>query len=786
MTNEEVVTAVEERDVRFIRLWFTDILGQLKSFSITRDEVGSALEHGMGFDGSSITGFNAIEESDVVAMPDPSTFAILPYRPRERAVARMFCDIRLPGGEPYEGDPRHVLRRALARAESMGFDHFYLSPELEYFYFRSSDAPDVLDRGGYFDLTTLDAASDLRRDTVMALEEIGIAIEYSHHEVGPSQHEIDMRYDDALRMADNVMTYRTIVKEIAHAHGCYATFMPKPLSDENGSGMHTHQSLFRGDQNAFYDPDGEDLLSADGKAFVAGLLRHAREISCVFAQWVNSYKRLVPGFEAPVYVAWSRRNRSAMVRVPMHRPGQERDDAGRAALPRSGLQPVPDLRRPASRRAGGDREGLRAAPADGDQPLRPDPRGAGARRHRQPARDPGRGHRAGRRQRAAPEVPGRAHPFPLRRAEARGVGGLPRAGHPLRGRALPAAAVSETGAVGLTARGPFRLEAVAISHGWFQTAPFSWDPRDRVLQRVEPLGTLRIESAEGGVRVSAAAPLGAEVRPAVAARVTRMLQLDADLTGFPDAVRVVDRRLARDLVGYGGGRILAGGSLFEDVVKGICGTNTTWTQAVTAINRIASLGPGGAFPGPADVLRAGEDWLRAEARVGYRAPAIVAASRSAIDGTLAEIDGGLGRRRHRPHRGRPAAAGRHRTRHLRVPAAADGPLRPPLDRLGHAAGGVARVVRRAPPHPARGAPAGGAGGPLLRPGAGVVHAACLAARDRAHPLSAPAAGFATRSSRARQRPAQASQVCSAAHAAPVRPSTSRSAGSEASRASCRA
>ena len=339
MTNEEVVTAVEERDVRFIRLWFTDILGQLKSFSITRDEVGSALEHGMGFDGSSITGFNAIEESDVVAMPDPSTFAILPYRPRERAVARMFCDIRLPGGEPYEGDPRHVLRRALARAESMGFDHFYLSPELEYFYFRSSDAPDVLDRGGYFDLTTLDAASDLRRDTVMALEEIGIAIEYSHHEVGPSQHEIDMRYDDALRMADNVMTYRTIVKEIAHAHGCYATFMPKPLSDENGSGMHTHQSLFRGEQNAFYDPDGENLLSADGKAFVAGLLRHAREISCVFAQWVNSYKRLVPGFEAPVYVAWSRRNRSAMVRVPMHRPGQERTTRAELRCPDPACNP---------------------------------------------------------------------------------------------------------------------------------------------------------------------------------------------------------------------------------------------------------------------------------------------------------------------------------------------------------------------------------------------------------------------------------------------------------------
>ena len=324
MTREEVLAHVEERDVKFIRLWFTDILGQLKSFAITKEQLGAALDHGMGFDGSSITGFNAIEESDMVAMPDASTFAVLPYRPQEQAVARMFCDIQVPGGAPYEGDPRYVLRRAMERAKGMGFSHFYLGPELEFFYFKSPAGTETLDRGGYFDLTTLDAASDVRRETVLALEAMGIEVEYSHHEVGPSQHEIDMRYTDALQMADNVMTYRTVVKEVAHKHGYYATFMPKPLAGENGSGMHTHQSLFQGEQNAFFDADDEFFLSAVAKSFIAGQLRHAREMSCVFAQWVNSYKRLVPGYEAPVYIAWSRRNRSALIRVPVYHPGKER------------------------------------------------------------------------------------------------------------------------------------------------------------------------------------------------------------------------------------------------------------------------------------------------------------------------------------------------------------------------------------------------------------------------------------------------------------------------------
>jgi glutamine synthetase len=326
-TPQDVAAICDERDVRFIRLWFTDILGQLKSFSIGRYELEDAFEGGMGFDGSSITGFNPIEESDMIAMPDPSTFSILPWRPEDKATGRMFCDVQVPGGEPYEGDPRWVMRRALERAKAMGFDNFYIGPELEYFYFRSPETnggpPEVLDKGGYFDLTTLDAGSDLRRETVLALEQLGIHVEYSHHEVGPSQHEVDMRYADALKMSDDCMTYRITVKEYAMKYGFYATFMPKPLFGENGSGMHTHQSLFKGGRNAFYDANDQYYLSDVAKSFIAGQLKHAREMSALFAQWVNSYKRLVPGYEAPVYVAWSRRNRSALIRVPLYHPGKE-------------------------------------------------------------------------------------------------------------------------------------------------------------------------------------------------------------------------------------------------------------------------------------------------------------------------------------------------------------------------------------------------------------------------------------------------------------------------------
>jgi glutamine synthetase len=321
---DDVLALVQERGIRFIRLWFTDILGQLKSFSINSTELEDAFEGGMGFDGSSITGFNAIEESDMIAVPDPATFAVLPWRPEDNAVARMFADIQTPERQPYEGDPRHVLRRALDRMSAMGFEDFFVGPELEYYLFRDSQGTDTLDEGGYFDLTTLDAGSDVRRETVLALERFGIQVEYSHHETGPSQHEIDMRYAGALKMADDCMTYRITVKECALKYGWHATFMPKPLFGENGSGMHTHLSLFKDGRNAFYDPDDKYFLSDTGKAFIAGQLRHSREICSIFAQWVNSYKRLVPGYEAPVYVAWSRRNRSALVRVPLYHPGKER------------------------------------------------------------------------------------------------------------------------------------------------------------------------------------------------------------------------------------------------------------------------------------------------------------------------------------------------------------------------------------------------------------------------------------------------------------------------------
>jgi len=318
---EYVMKAVADRGVKFIRLWFTDVLGFLKSFAITVEELETALDEGMGFDGSSIEGYARIEESDMIAKPDPNTFAILPWRPEEGgSVARMVCDVLQPNGSPYEGDPRWALKRNLKKAADHGY-MFYLGPELEYFYFKTSDPdPVTLDAGGYFDLTPLDVASDLRRETILALESMGVRVEYSHHEVAPSQHEIDLHYMDALSMADAAMTYRLVVKEVAMKNGVYATFMPKPLFAQNGSGMHTHQSLFKGDENAFFDPDDQYHLSKVGKCYIAGLLTHAREICSVVAQWVNSYKRLVPGYEAPVYVSWARRNRSALVRVPMYKP----------------------------------------------------------------------------------------------------------------------------------------------------------------------------------------------------------------------------------------------------------------------------------------------------------------------------------------------------------------------------------------------------------------------------------------------------------------------------------
>ncbi|MPZ22137.1 MAG: glutamine synthetase [Dehalococcoidia bacterium] len=318
-----VMQSARDQKVKFVRLWFTDTLGTLKSVAKTMAELDDVLEEGAGFDGSSIEGFARIDESDMIAMPDPSTFQILPWRSgAEHSVARMFCDIYRPDGSAFEGDPRFVLRRQLKRAADLGYT-FYVGPELEYFYFKSSEGTEPLDHGGYFDLTPLDVASNLRRDTVLALESMGIPVETSHHEVAPSQHEIDLRYTDALTMADSCMTYRLVVKEVAMDYNVYATFMPKPIANENGNGMHVHQSLFKGERNAFYDAEAPYRLSPIARSYMAGLLDHAREITLVTNQWVNSYKRLIPGYEAPMYITWAQRNRSDLIRIPQAPVGKE-------------------------------------------------------------------------------------------------------------------------------------------------------------------------------------------------------------------------------------------------------------------------------------------------------------------------------------------------------------------------------------------------------------------------------------------------------------------------------
>jgi glutamine synthetase len=321
-----VLRTVGERGIRLVWLWFTDVLGFLKSFAVTSEELEQAFEEGIGFDGSAIEGFARVQESDMLARPDATTFQIMRAAGGrdDGGGARMFCDVYTPDGRPFWGDPRYVLRRNLERAAERGFT-FYVHPEMEFFVFRSPKDATPIDAGGYFDLTPRDVTQDLRRDTIEALERMGIPVEFSHHEVAPSQHEIDLRHADALTMADSVMTFRIAVKELAAERDMYATFMPKPRTDLPGSGMHTHMSLFEGNQNAFYDSSDEYHLSKVAKAFIAGVLRHAREITAVTNQWVNSYKRLTlgPGYpvtEAPVYVCWGRHNRSALVRVPMYKP----------------------------------------------------------------------------------------------------------------------------------------------------------------------------------------------------------------------------------------------------------------------------------------------------------------------------------------------------------------------------------------------------------------------------------------------------------------------------------
>jgi len=321
-TREDVLRIVKEKNISFIQFWFTDVLGVLKSFAITPSELEEGMSEGMGFDGSSIEGFARIEESDMIAMPDLETFQLVPWRSGDLPVARMFCDILNPDGSPYAGDPRYVLKRLLKEIARKGYT-FFVGPELEYFYFENSKSTKGLDTAGYFDARPLDMGADLRRQTIFSLQSLGIQVEYSHHEVAPSQHEIDLRYDEALKMADKTMTYRIVVKEIARRNGYHATFMPKPIYGVNGSGMHVHQSLFKGDNNLFFDSADPYHLSKMAKWYIAGIMKHAPEIIAVTNQWVNSYKRLVPGYEAPVYISWALRNRSAMIRVPMYKPGKE-------------------------------------------------------------------------------------------------------------------------------------------------------------------------------------------------------------------------------------------------------------------------------------------------------------------------------------------------------------------------------------------------------------------------------------------------------------------------------
>ena len=322
-TREDVLRLIDEAGVRYIRLCFTDILGKIKGMSITRSEIEQVLDEGQGFDGSSIEGFARIEESDLMAVPDPLTFRIIPWEISGEKVAMMFCDITYPDGTPYEGDPRWVLKRNLAKLQDKGWT-FYVGPEIEYFYFENEQEPNPLDQDGYFDYGSVDIGAEVRKAAVNALEAIDIPVECSHHEVAPSQHEIDLKYQEALVMADFAQVYRFIVKQVAMHHEIYATFMPKPIYGVNGSGMHCHMSLFEGERNLFFDPKGEYNLSTMARQFTAGILTHIKEITLVLNQWVNSYKRLVPGYEAPVYISWGRRNRSSMVRVPMYRSGKER------------------------------------------------------------------------------------------------------------------------------------------------------------------------------------------------------------------------------------------------------------------------------------------------------------------------------------------------------------------------------------------------------------------------------------------------------------------------------
>ena len=323
---EFVLRTIEERNIRFIRLWFSDVLGTLKSVAIAPAELENAFDEGIGFDGSAIEGFARITESDMLAKPDPATFSILPWRTEAPGAARMFCDITMPDGSPSHSDPRNVLRRTLDKAAKMGYT-CYTHPEIEFFLFKSQPekgvAPVPVDQGGYFDHTPAVVGHDFRRQAITLLEAMGISVEFSHHEGAPGQQEIDLRYADALSTADNIMTFRHVIKEVALEQGFYASFMPKPFTDHPGSGMHTHVSLFEGEKNAFYDASADFHLSKTGRSFIAGILKHAAEMTAITNQWVNSYKRLQGGGEAPALINWGQSDRGALVRIPMYKPNKE-------------------------------------------------------------------------------------------------------------------------------------------------------------------------------------------------------------------------------------------------------------------------------------------------------------------------------------------------------------------------------------------------------------------------------------------------------------------------------
>ena len=322
-TKEDILRIAREQDVKFIRLQFTDIFGTLKNVAITSEQLEKALDNKCMFDGSSIEGFVRIEESDMYLRPDTNSFVIFPWRPQTGKVARLICDVYNPDGTAFEGDPRYVLKKVIKKAVNMGFDTFNVGPECEFFLFLTDNEgnPTTIthDNAGYFDLGPVDLGENARRDMCLALEEMGFEIEASHHEVAPGQHEIDFKYNDALTTADAILTFKLVVKTIAQRHGLHATFMPKPVFGINGSGMHTNTSLFKNGKNAFYDEKDPLQLSQEAYWFIGGLMKHMRSMAAITNPLINSYKRLVPGYEAPVYIAWSARNRSPLIRIPAAR-----------------------------------------------------------------------------------------------------------------------------------------------------------------------------------------------------------------------------------------------------------------------------------------------------------------------------------------------------------------------------------------------------------------------------------------------------------------------------------